>query len=197
MLRLFPDLRGIESASQEPPGSSAQITSEHIFDATTAGFEDDVIKASLEAPVLVDLWAEWCGPCKSLGPILEKLAVEYNGGFRLAKIDVDAEQQLAAMFGVRSIPTVILISGGQVVDGFAGALPEGQIREFLGKHGLQPAANDGEDAVDAAPAETAEEAINRLQQAIAADPERAELKLDLALALMRAGQVEPAQAELN
>ncbi|APG04631.1 thioredoxin [Luteibacter rhizovicinus DSM 16549] len=177
--------------------TSAQTRSEHIFDATTAAFEDEVIKASLETPVLVDLWAEWCGPCKSLGPILEKLAAEYNGSFRLAKIDVDAEQELAAMFGVRSIPTVILISGGQVVDGFAGALPEGQIREFLTKHGVQPgeAANDG--TAEAATPETAEEAINRLQQAIAAEPERAELKLDLALALMRAGNVASAQSELD
>jgi putative thioredoxin len=196
MLPPFPDLRGIDISSQEPSVSSAQTRSEHVFDATTAGFEDDVIKASLETPVLVDLWAEWCGPCKSLGPILEKLAAEYNGAFRLAKIDVDAEQQLAAMFGVRSIPTVILISGGQVVDGFAGALPEGQIREFLTRHGVQPA-EAGDEDVPAAPAETAEEAINRLQQAIAAEPDRAELKLDLALALMRAGRVEPAQAELD
>ncbi|MGE7138431.1 thioredoxin [Luteibacter sp. NPDC031894] len=177
--------------------SSAQTPSEHVFDATTAGFENDVIKASLETPILVDLWAEWCGPCKSLGPIIEKLAVEYNGAFRLAKIDVDAEQQLAAMFGVRSIPTVILISGGQVVDGFAGALPEGQIREFLASHGVQPAEGDGGGEAARAPAETPEDAINRLQQAIAAEPDRAELKLDLALALMRAGQVDPAQAELD
>lgn len=177
--------------------NNAPIRSEHVFDATTAGFETDVIQASLETPVLVDLWAEWCGPCKSLGPILEKLAGEYNGAFRLAKIDVDAEQELAAMFGVRSIPTVILISGGQVVDGFAGALPEGQIREFLTKHGVAPAeAVVEEPAEDAAP-ETAAEAINRLQQAIAAEPDRAELKLDLALALMRAGQVKSAQAELD
>ena len=197
MLRLFPDLRGIESESQEPPVSSAQTTSEHIFDATTAGFENDVIKASVEVPVLVDLWAEWCGPCKSLGPILEKLAVEYNGGFRLAKIDVDAEQQLAAMFGVRSIPTVILISGGQVVDGFAGALPEGQIREFLTKHGVQPGEAANEEDAEAATPETAEEAINRIQQSIAAEPDRAELKLDLALALMRAGNVASAQSELD
>lgn len=178
--------------------SSAQTRSEHVFDATTAGFETDVIQASLETPILVDLWAEWCGPCKSLGPILEKLAAEFNGAFRLAKIDVDAEQQLAAMFGVRSIPTVILISGGQVVDGFAGALPEGQIREFLTKHGVEPAEAATDDAAaEAAPPETAEEAINRIQQAIAAEPDRAELKLDLALALMRAGQVQPAQAELD
>ena len=178
--------------------SSAPTRSEHVFDATTAGFETDVIQASLETPILVDLWAEWCGPCKSLGPILEKLAGEFNGAFRLAKIDVDADQQLAAMFGVRSIPTVILISGGQVVDGFAGALPEGQIREFLTKHGVQPAEAANDDvAADVAPPETAEDAINRLQQAIAAEPDRAELKLDLALALMRAGQVQPAQAELD
>ncbi|MET4677983.1 MULTISPECIES: thioredoxin [unclassified Luteibacter] len=177
--------------------SSAPTRSEHVFDATTAGFETDVIQASLETPVLVDLWAEWCGPCKSLGPILEKLAGEYNGAFRLAKIDVDAEQELAGMFGVRSIPTVILISGGQVVDGFAGALPEGQIREFLTKHGVAPAEAVVEAPAEVAAPETAAEAINRLQQAIAAEPDRAELKLDLALALMRAGQVKPAQAELD
>jgi len=181
--------------------SRAPTRSEHVFDATTAAFETDVIQASLETPVLVDLWAEWCEPCKSLGPVLEKLAAEYNGAFRLAKIDVDAEQQLAAMFGVRSIPTVILISGGQVVDGFAGALPEGQIREFLTKRGLVPveASNDADGSADAADTstETAEDAINRLQQAIAAEPDRAELKLDLALALLRAGSVEAAQAELD
>jgi len=178
--------------------TGAQTRSEHVFDATTEAFEKDVIEASLQTPILVDLWAEWCGPCKSLGPILEKLAGEYKGAFRLAKIDVDAEQQLAAMFGVRSIPTVVLISGGQVVDGFAGALPEGQIREFLTRHGVQPAEGGEPTAgAEAKPAETPEEAINRLQQAIAADPDRAELKLDLALALMRAGRVEPAQAELD
>jgi putative thioredoxin len=177
--------------------NNAPTRSEHVFDATTAGFETDVIQASLETPVLVDLWAEWCGPCKSLGPILEKLAGEYNGAFRLAKIDVDAEQELAAMFGVRSIPTVILISGGQVVDGFAGALPEGQIREFLTKHGVAPAEAVVEEPAEVAAPETAADAINRLQQAIAAEPDRAELKLDLALALMRAGQVKSAQAELD
>lgn len=179
--------------------SSAQTRSAHVFDATTAGFEQDVIQASLQTPILVDLWAEWCGPCKTLGPMLEKLAAEYNGAFRLAKIDVEAEQELAAMFGVRSIPTVVLIKDGQMADGFAGALPEGQLREFLTRNGLQPAdgqADEAAEAVEAEP-ETAGEAINRLQQAIAAAPDRAELKLDLALALLRAGQVDPAQAELD
>ena len=127
--------------------SSAQTPSAHVFDATTAGFEQDVIQASLQTPILVDLWAEWCGPCKTLGPMLEKLAGEYNGAFRLAKIDVDAEQELAAMFGVRSIPTVILIKGGQMADGFAGALPEGQLREFLTRNGIQP--GDGSAAAEA------------------------------------------------
>lgn len=179
--------------------SSAQTPSAHVFDATTAGFEQDVIQASLQTPILVDLWAEWCGPCKTLGPMLEKLAVEYNGAFRLAKIDVDAEQELAAMFGVRSIPTVILIKGGQMADGFAGALPEGQLREFLTRNGIQP--GDGSAAAEAevieAEPESPEDALNRLQQAIAAAPDQAELKLELAQALLRAGKVEPAQAELD
>jgi len=177
--------------------SSAQTRSAHVFDATTAGFEADVIQASMETPILVDLWAEWCGPCKSLGPILEKLAGEFNGAFRLAKIDVDAEQQLAAMFGVRSIPTVILIKEGQMADGFSGALPEGDIREFLKRNHVVALEAGDAPVAEAATPETAEEAINRLQQAIAAEPDRAELKLDLALALMRAGNVEPAQAELD
>jgi putative thioredoxin len=179
--------------------SSAQTPSAHVFDATTAGFEQDVIQASLQTPILVDLWAEWCGPCKTLGPMLEKLAVEYNGAFRLAKIDVDAEQELAAMFGVRSIPTVILIKDGQMADGFAGALPEGQLREFLTRNGIQPgdgSAAAGAEAIEAEP-ESPEDTLNRLQQAIAAAPDQAELKLELAQALLRAGKVEPAQAELD
>jgi putative thioredoxin len=187
---------GPVDSNQEQPVTSAPTRSEYVFDATTAGFEKDVIEASLQTPVLVDLWAEWCGPCKTLGPLLEKLAAEYNGAFRLAKIDVEAEQQLAAMFGVRSIPTVILIDKGQMADGFAGALPEGQLREFLARNGIQPA-EGGAAADEPVVEETPDQAINRLQQAIAAEPDRSELKLDLALALMRAGKVEPAQAELD
>jgi len=170
----------------------------HVFDVDQTNFETEVLQASLDTPVLVDFWATWCGPCKTLGPMLEKLAGEFNGAFRLAKVDVDKNQELAGMFGIRSIPTVMLVKDGQIADGFAGALPEGQLREFLSRH-VQPldgAASDAGDATDV-PAETPEQAINRLQQAIAAEPDRAELKLDLALALMQAGQSGAAEAELD
>jgi putative thioredoxin len=171
----------------------------YVFDVTTANFEDAVIKASLTTPILVDFWASWCEPCKALSPLLDKLAAEYNGAFALAKVDVDAEQQIAAMFGIRSIPTVMLVKDGQVLDGFAGALPEGQLREFLGRH-LQPLdadEGDAQEAVAEIEAETPEAAINRLQQAIAAEPDAAGLKLDLAVALMQAGRTDAAAAELD
>jgi len=171
--------------------------SSHIFDVDQANFEAEVLQASLTTPVLVDFWAEWCGPCKSLGPMLEKLAVEYNGAFRLGKVDVDKNQELAGIFGIRSIPTVILVKDGQILDGFAGALPEGQLRQFLSQH-VQPLEGDVEDEVpqDLA-AESPEEAINRLQQEIATNPGRPELKLDLAIALAQAGHASAAEAELN
>jgi len=105
-----------------------------MIDVTLANFETEVIAASMATPVLVDFWAPWCGPCKSLGPVLEKLEDAYGGRFKLVKINSDEEQQLAQAFGIRSIPTCILLKGGQPVDGFMGALPEGQVRQFLDKH---------------------------------------------------------------
>jgi putative thioredoxin len=182
-----------------PPVWSCSVTDaatlSPVFDVDQLTFEADVLQASLTTPVLVDFWASWCEPCKTLGPMLEKLAVEYNGAFRLGKVDVDQQQELAGMFGIKSIPTVVLVKDGQVLDGFAGALPEGQLREFLSRH-VQPL-EATEAVADTAPLETPEQTINRLQQEIAAEPKKSELKLDLALALMQAGQVAAAEAELN
>ena len=167
----------------------------HVFEVHQETFEADVLQASLTTPIVVDFWATWCGPCKALGPVLEKLAAEYNGAFRLGKVDVDQEQELAAMFGVKSIPTVVLVKDGQVLDGFAGARPEGQVREFLAPHVQPLPATDDAAAAETEP-EIPEQAINRLQQAIAETPANAELKLDLAVALQQAGRDDAAAAEL-
>jgi putative thioredoxin len=174
---------------------NAAVTSP-IFDVDQENFETEVLQASLKTPVLVDFWATWCGPCKTLGPMLEKLAAEYNGAFRLGKVDVDKNQELAGVFGIRSIPTVMLVKDGQIADGFAGALPEGQLREFLSRHVQPLEGNLDDEPQDTAP-ESPEQAINRLQQAIAADADRPELKLDLAVALAQAGHASAAEAELN
>ena len=171
----------------------------HVFDATAATFEDTVIRKSLETPVLVDFWATWCGPCKTLGPVLEKLAGDYNGAFVLAKVDVDQEQELGAAFQIRSVPTVMLVKGGQLVDGFPGALPEGQLREFLKHHGIEPAAPVEEAAaVETAPQPVdPHEEVMRLRKAIEAEPDTSELKLDLALALLQTGAASEAEHLLD
>jgi putative thioredoxin len=114
---------------------------------TAQNFMADVVEASSAVPVLVDFWAPWCGPCKSLMPLLDRLADDYGGRFILAKVNTDEEQQLATHFQVRSIPMVLLIYGGEVVDQFVGALPESEIRAFLDRH-LPPA--DGSPAPEAA-----------------------------------------------
>ncbi|MFC0678977.1 thioredoxin [Lysobacter korlensis] len=169
----------------------------HVFDATTATFEEEVLRKSLQTPVLVDFWAAWCGPCKQLGPVLEKLAGEFNGAFLLAKVDVDAEPQLAGAFQVRSIPTVFLVKDGQLVDGFPGVLPEGQLRQFLAHHGIEPAA--APEPVEAAPepALDPQAEVERLRGESAAAPDQAELRLDLALALIRIGETDEARALLD
>ncbi|GAB3386498.1 thioredoxin [Lysobacter fragariae] len=176
--------------------------SEHVFDATSANFEADVLRKSQETPVLVDFWAEWCGPCKQLGPVLEKLADQYNGAFRLAKVDVDKEQELSAAFQVRSIPTVFLVKDGQLVDGFPGALPEGQLREFLTHHGIEPAelaeTTPDEPAADDTPAAIDPHAeVVRLRGEVAAAPENDELKLELAIALLRTGAAHESEQLLD
>ncbi|QEA12714.1 thioredoxin [Comamonas flocculans] len=169
-----------------------------MIDVTVANFEAEVITASQQQPVLVDFWAPWCGPCKTLGPILEKLETEYAGRFKLAKIDSDQEQQLAAMFGVRSIPTVVLMVDGQPVDGFMGALPETQVRAFLDKHlpsaEEQQAQGEHEEAQQALEGGDAAGALDKLQEAVQADPDNDEARFDLVRLLLQRGQVDAARA---
>ena len=171
------------------PAPAADATS-HVFDAHLAAFEQEVILRSKQVPVLVDFWAAWCGPCKSLGPILEKLAAEFNGGFVLAKVDVDAEQQLAGYFQIKSIPTVMLLKDGQIVDGFPGALPEAQLREFLSHHGIEPRVADAQPEPEAAPVPPSDPhaEVVRLRAAVHAAPDQDEIKLDLALAAPRSSR---------
>jgi putative thioredoxin len=105
-----------------------------MIDVTIQNFDDEVVAASMSTPVLVDFWAPWCGPCKVIGPLLEKLETEYAGRFKLVKVDSDQQQELSQAFGIRSIPTCVLMSQGKPVDGFMGAMPEGQIKAFLEKN---------------------------------------------------------------
>jgi putative thioredoxin len=132
-----------------------------IIEVTDETFNSEVVARSRSVPVILDLWAEWCGPCKQLGPILEKLAVEADGAWVLAKIDVDANPQLSAALQVQSIPMVVAVVAGQIADGFLGAMPESQVREWLGQVmrvavslGLQPPAGNGNGQDDGEAAQT-------------------------------------------
>ncbi len=180
-----------------PKTDAAAPASPHVFDATLAAFEQEVLLASREVPVLVDFWATWCGPCKTLTPILEKLAAEFHGAFRLAKVDVDKEQQLAGYFQIRSVPTVMLVKGGQIVDGFPGALPEGELRKFLATYGITPAEAPADVAPEEAPPVDPEAEVVRLRHAVAETPDDDALKLDLVLSLLQVGGATEAERLLD
>ena len=168
-----------------------------MIDVTVENFETEVIAASMSTPVLVDFWAPWCAPCKTLGPILEKLETSYEGRFKLVKIDSDQEQQLAGAFGIRSIPTCILLINGQPVDGFQGALPEGQVRAFLDKH--VPSAEEAlaeeeeEQAQEALADGDTDTALEKLQHAVATDPANDDARFDYVKLLLQLGRDDDAK----
>lgn len=171
------------------------------MDITLQNFEADLIQASMQQPVLLDIWAPWCGPCKSLTPVLEKLEVAYAGRFKLAKCNADEQPeisgQLSQMFGVRSIPFCVLFKDGQPVDGFVGALPEAQLREFLDRH--VPSAEEMAADEDVAAAEEllaegdTESALEKLQEAVAIDPANDAARYDYLRALLFANRVAEAR----
>jgi putative thioredoxin len=172
-----------------------------MIDITVQNFESELVTASQQQPVLLDIWAPWCGPCKTLGPVLEKLETAYAGRFRLGKLNADEQpeiaSQLSQMFGVRSIPFCVLFKDGQPLDGFVGALPEAQVRQFLDKHvpSAEEAAADEE--VSEAQALLAEgdpeSALERLQEALAIDPANDAARYDYVRALLMAGRVAEAR----
>ncbi|MDQ2928870.1 MAG: tetratricopeptide repeat protein [Pseudomonadota bacterium] len=172
-----------------------------MLDITQQNFEAELVEASLAQPVLLDIWAPWCGPCKTLGPTLEKLETDYAGRFKLVKLNADEEpeiaQQLSQMFGVRSIPFCVLFKSGQPADGFVGALPEVEVRKFLDKH--VPSAEEQSAAEDLLEAEEllaegdSESAIDRLQAAVATNPANDAARYDYLRALLTMGRVADAR----
>lgn len=173
-----------------------------MIDITLQNFEAELILASQQRPVLLDIWAPWCGPCRTLGPVLEKLEVAYAGRFTLAKLNSDEvpeiATQLSQMFGVRSIPFCVMFAGGQPVDGFVGALPEAQIREFLDKHvpaGEELEAEaDVEAAADLMAEGDLETALQKLAHAVQTAPADEVARYEYVKALLELGLVADARA---
>jgi putative thioredoxin len=182
----------------EPKGRIVQLEEMEpvVVEATDQNFLDAVVEESKRRPVVVDLWASWCGPCRTLGPILEKVAGERRGEFLLAKLDVDANPYTAGQFGVQSIPTVIAFKDGRPVDGFVGALPEPMVNEFVDR--LVPSAADRD--ADAALEEELEgdlaDAEAKYREALEADANNREARLGLGRVLAETGRDEEARQAL-
>ncbi len=170
-------------------------SSPHVIEVGLDNFEQDVVVKSSQVPVVVDFWAEWCQPCKVLGPLLEKLAVELEGRFVLAKIDVDRNPELAQAFRVQSVPMVMLLKDGRPLDAFAGALPEAQLRAFLEPHlsDVAPGGGPLEEAKKLEEAGRGEEALRVLETHLSTDPGDAAVRIETARLLLVEGQAARAR----
>jgi putative thioredoxin len=167
--------------------------SDHALDVGLADFAQHVLEESKQRPVVVDFWAPWCGPCKSLKPILEKLAAEYGGKFLLAKINSDDNQELAARYGVRGIPSVKAFVDGAPVDEFSGALPEGEVRAFLDRLVPGPADELRAQAVELRAAGDMPAALQKLVDASRVDPNHLGVRLDAAEIMLDLGEADEAR----
>lgn len=170
---------------------------EYTVVVTLDNAQQVLIDASFERPVLIDFWASWCAPCKTLMPLLERLAAEYDGQFLLAKVDCDAEQQIAAQFGVRSLPTVVLMKDGQPVDGFVGAQTEGEIRKLLEKYLPKPWDLLTEQARAALAEGDTGTALTLLRRAYDESRQQASIALELAGVLIESKRLDEAQTVLD
>ncbi len=154
------------------------------MDFEVKDFNQDVIEQSKTIPVLVDFWAEWCGPCKTLGPVLEKLAAKYNGRFKLVKVNTDENQEIAASYGIRGIPNVKLFINGNAADEFTGALPEASVEQWLKKAIPGKNAGEIEKAKDMLNAGQDEKAAALLKKLVKTEPDSTELKILLAKSVL-------------
>ncbi len=173
----------------------ASATNPNVIEATTRTFELDVIERSRIVPVVLDFWASWCEPCKALGPILEKLAGEFAGKFILAKVDTERNPELAAQFGVRSIPVVLGLRDAKIVDGFVGAQPEAMIRVWLDRFLPTPAESLVAEAsrLEETDVQAAEE---KYSAALALDPDLTAAQTGLARIALEQGRLEDAVAQI-